>query len=54
MILRNRRGLIAWHAKAGYRAENTRNIMDEGKLECEMLRATMCRATQPERASYLR
>ena len=50
--MRNRRGLIAWHAKAGYRADNTENIMDERKFECEMLRATMCRATQPERASY--
>jgi hypothetical protein len=52
VILRNRRGLIAWDAKAGYRAENTENIMDERQFECEMLKATMCRATQPERANY--
>ena len=52
MILRNPRGLIAWHAKAGYRAENTENIMDEQKFESEMLKAIMRRATQPERASY--
>ena len=47
MILRNRRGLIAWHAKAGYRAENTENIMDEQKFEGEMLKAIMRRATGP-------
>ena len=52
MSLRNPRGLIAWHAKAGYRAENTVNIMDEQKFEGEMLKAIMRRATQPERASY--
>ena len=50
--MRNPRGLIAWHAKAGYRAENTVNIMDEQKFEGEMLKAIMRRATQPERASY--
>jgi len=52
VTLRNRRGLIAWHAKAGYRAENTENIMDERKFEGEMLKAIMRRATQPERANY--
>jgi hypothetical protein len=50
--LRNPRRLIAWHAKAGYRAANTENVMDEQKFEGEMLKAIMRRATQPERASY--